>query len=290
MSGTRILIVGGDSFIGQHLNNQFRTINSVQVTTTSRRKNVVESNPEALFVDLEQDVDWLSIQNKFQFDCVYWVSQIKDVKWCEDNADSAFKINMRSIENALRCFQNSEKNPQFIFLSSDYVFDGKTGNYKVTDQVNPTQLYGQLKVKVEQLLAESKLVTRSVRTSAVFGKNGVFFDWVVSTLKKSEQMESFGNSYFTPTSVKYLCQVLVDLGFDTNLKEQHSLLHVCGDQRYSRYEFVKKICDSWSECKAQVLVINNPAYEKFDLSLVGNYFGLNREHSWNEIMSEVNSV
>lgn len=290
MSGTRVLIVGGDSFIGQHLNSQFKTINSAQVVSTSRRKNVVESNSEVLFVDLAQETDWLAIQNKYQFDCVYWVSQIKDVKWCEDNADSAFKINVRSVESALKGFENSKKNPQFIFLSSDYVFDGKAGFYKATDKVNPTQLYGQLKVKVEQLLTESKLVTRSVRTSAVFGKNGVFFDWVVSTLKKSGAMDSFANSYFAPTSVSYLCRVLADLGSDTTLKEQHSILHICGDQRFSRYEFVKRICESWNECKAQVTLRNNPAYEKFDLSLVGNYFGLNRVHSWNDIMSEVKNV
>lgn len=290
MSGTRVLIVGGDSFIGQHLKSQFKTINSAQVISTSRRKSVVESNPEVLFVDLAQETDWLAIQDKHRFDCVYWVSQIKDVKWCEDNPDRAFKVNLHSIESALNGFERSKKNPQFIFLSSDYVFDGTSGMYKATDEVNPTQLYGQLKVKVEQLLVESKLVTRSVRTSAVFGKNGVFFDWVVSTLKKSETMDSFGNSYFTPTSVSYLCRVLVDLGFDTTLKEQHSILHVCGDQRYSRYDFVKKICESWSECKAQVGLKNNPAYEKFDLSLIGNYFGLNRVHSWNDIMTEVKNV
>jgi len=287
---TRVLIVGGDSFIGQHLNSKFKTINSVNVTSTSRRKSVVEANSDVLFVDLTQDVDWLSIQNKYQFDCVYWVSQIKDVKWCENNAEDAFKVNVHSIQKALSGFEQSNKNPQFIFLSSDYVFDGASGMYKVTDKVNPTQLYGQLKVKVEQLLVESKLVTRSVRTSAVFGKNGVFFDWVVSTLRKAETMESFGNSYFTPTSVSYLCRVLVDLGFDTSLKEQHCILHVCGDQRYSRYEFVKKICESWNECKAQVEFRNNSAYEKFDLSLIGNYFGLNRVHSWNDIMTEVKNV
>src|ERR1035441_5863833 len=40
----------------------------------------------------------------------------------------------------------------FIFFSTDLVFDGRKGNYIETDAVNPLSVYGETKVQAEQIV------------------------------------------------------------------------------------------------------------------------------------------
>ena len=61
----KILIVGGDSFVGGHLKKQLNTQSSFEVFTTTRREGSV-SNHHVLYVDLEKDFDWTSLQAEHQ--------------------------------------------------------------------------------------------------------------------------------------------------------------------------------------------------------------------------------
>lgn len=48
-----------------------------------------------------------------------------------------------------RYFCTDSYGGNMIYISTDYVFDGKTAPYKVTDQTNPVNIYGKLKLDGE---------------------------------------------------------------------------------------------------------------------------------------------
>jgi len=67
-----------------------------------------------------------------------------------ENLEKSKALNVDSIKRILNRLKEWEIKP--IFASSEFVFDGKKGNYKETDEVNPILLYGKQKVAIEDYI------------------------------------------------------------------------------------------------------------------------------------------
>jgi len=280
-----VLLVGGTSFLGQHILQQLKICSDLRVQFTSRQQTMEPS----IYLDLSLENDYLTLFERFHFDIVLWVSAIKDVQWCENNKALAKKINHDSL---LRCYEQLhqiEKFPKFIFISSDYVFDGVTGHYTVASAKNPGTYYGQLKSLSEAFLLEQKQQDVIVRTSSLCGKESVFLTWLVTQLQESKEVSLFDNSYLTPTSVTYFSKVLQDLIFELNSKTlNNKILHICGDQRYSRIEFALAVKAAFSSVlKADVKGEHAVGHLGQDVSLVSSYLGQQKPHTISHLMDEV---
>ena len=65
--------------------------------------------------------------------------------------------------NLLKCMS---KNSKMIHISSDYVFDGKDGNYKENDMKKPINYYGKQSLKlIIYLWAQFKLFNNKTKCS-----------------------------------------------------------------------------------------------------------------------------
>jgi len=89
------------------------------------------------------------------------------VDQCEIQQDLAMKINARATK--IMATQAAKQNAFFVYVSTDYVFDGKNGMRKEDDTPNPLGFYG--KSKLEGELALNKLASGwcIARTSTPFG-------------------------------------------------------------------------------------------------------------------------
>jgi len=56
-----------------------------------------------------------------------------------------------------------------VFLSTDFVFDGKNGGYTETDTPAPVSYYGESKFEAEKIIQAMNIGAAIVRTSLVFG-------------------------------------------------------------------------------------------------------------------------
>ena len=90
-----------------------------------------------------------------------------NISFCEKNSLEAYKIN---VEGTLKLIKKLKNNVlKIIFLSSDYVFDGKKGNYNDTDKTDPNTVYGKHKKIIED---EIKKLTNNflvLRLSKIYG-------------------------------------------------------------------------------------------------------------------------
>jgi dTDP-4-dehydrorhamnose reductase len=139
------------------------------------------------------------------------------------------------VEYVVDIIESNKLHTKLIFMSSDYVFDGSKGNYKDDDIPNPNTNYGITKFLAEQLLLQSKISHKIVRSSAVVGKGGTFYNWIIEQFNNC-QVELFSNVYFTPTPASFLCEVLYRLIIDFDSIDKN-ILHIVGEKKMSRYEF-----------------------------------------------------
>lgn len=160
INNTKIFITGGKGFIGSYLYSSFikRGFNVAAVDIRDGCKYTGDvSNMETI----------RSIIFDFRPDIVIHCSSDKGLEFCEEYKLKSFQNNVLSTENLV--FLSKELGFKIIYLSSDVVFYGDTGNYDVTDLVNPINWYGKTKAFSEIILKNSPNFV-VCRTSLVIGK------------------------------------------------------------------------------------------------------------------------
>ncbi len=166
------------------------------------------------------------------FHCAAWTN----VDGAEENEELCYKVNVEGTENITNPCR--EINAKLIYISTDYVFDGKKeGLYEVYDQTCPLNIYGKSKVESEKIVRtyEKSFI---VRTSWVFGINGKNF--VKTMLKLSEsnhELRVVGDQFGSPTYTVDLAKLLVDM----SLTSKYGVYHANNSGYCSWAEFAEYI-------------------------------------------------
>jgi dTDP-4-dehydrorhamnose reductase len=75
------------------------------------------------------------------------LAAMTDVRQCEKNKKLAYDTNVNGTRNI---FESSDA--KIVYISTDYVFDGKAGNYREDDAVNPVNYYALTKLLGEEIV------------------------------------------------------------------------------------------------------------------------------------------
>ncbi|MFD0716740.1 dTDP-4-dehydrorhamnose reductase [Paenibacillus sp. GCM10027626] len=155
----------------------------------------------------------------------------------EEEPDLAFSINAAGTRNLAIIAE--EIGAKFIYISTDYVFDGQAVRpYQEYDQPNPQTVYGKSKLAGEQLT--QTLVRRHfiVRTSWVFGQYGNnFVKTMLKLAGEREQLQVVNDQFGSPTYALDLACFLMQLV----RTDFYGVYHVSNTGSCSWYEFAATI-------------------------------------------------
>ncbi|MDR1874832.1 MAG: sugar nucleotide-binding protein [Synergistaceae bacterium] len=233
----KVLLVGASSFLGHAL---FRGLAAERGVLT--RGTCFSNHTDASFapLDITSAPQIEKILDREAPDCILWVAGNKDLKKCQEDYDFAYRINTRPVLDLTECLARGKQKSRVLFISTDYVFDGKKGAYKDTDAPMPVTNYGKTNALAEELLLNSGVDFKIVRTAAVMGQGGQFFDWLIKSLLKNEELSLYSNVIFSPTPMNLLVQAFIDLILNYDAFQQ-KILHLVGDVPMSRYTFGKLV-------------------------------------------------
>ncbi len=161
-----------------------------------------------------------------------------DVERCEtDQAWAAAANHLGPLALA-----RAAKDVPFVFLSTDYVFDGEAGPYAEDEAPHALSVYGQTKLDGELAILREHPNALVLRTTTVYGpdpqkKN--FLYTLTRVLNAGNTMRCPTDQLATPTHVDDLATATL------KLLEQGAtgLVHVAGPQFLSRYEFAQIACE-----------------------------------------------
>jgi dTDP-4-dehydrorhamnose reductase len=123
----------------------------------------------------------------------------------------------------------------FVFLSTDFVFDGKKGNYLETDPANPISLYGETKAAAEQIVLKNpKAIV--IRTSincgtSKSGRRG-FNEQLRRDLQTRDKIQMFTDEFRCPIFAGETARA----GWELVDKNCTGLFHVAGAEKLSRWQ------------------------------------------------------
>lgn len=225
----KLLITGTSGYLGSALVNYF---NEKYSLTKVVHKNSREGE---IAVELTDESEVAELARKYSPDYILHAAG-KKAQVCEKNQESAL-VNVLASEFLTRYFPYTV----IYFFSSDFVFDGRKGNYVETDSPNPLTVYGKSKLQAEQAYDLDKHCV--IRTAGLFDiEQPGFLRYILSNLSKSQKVEAFSDIYSTPTYISYFCEYLEAIVE----KELTGLLHVAGHERISRFEFAKLIARTFN--------------------------------------------
>lgn len=140
---------------------------------------------------------------------------------------------------------------QFVFFSSDLVFDGRKGNYSETDPVNPIHVYGETKAAAEQIVLRNPrhlVVRTSINGGISRTGNRGFNEQLQLAWKAGRKTTLFTDEFRCPIFAGETARAVWELA----LRNQTGLFHAAGAEKLSRWQIGRLLAQRWPELKAEI--------------------------------------
>lgn len=237
----KVVVTGSNGLLGQSLVNLLLKENNYQVIGFSRGQNRSgRKDFSYVSIDITDKTLLLTTLTKYQPDVIVNTAAMTNVDACETNKEACRELNINVVES-LKNY--SEKNDtHLIHISTDFIFDGKKGNYTETDTPNPLSYYGWSKLQSENILTNSTVNYTILRTILVFGKvydmsRSNIVLWVKQSLEEGKEITIVNDQYRMPTYVEDLalaCKLSID-------KKAYGVFNVSSNTLLSIYEIAIQI-------------------------------------------------
>lgn len=193
----RITIFGASGLLGKAL---LREWSGDTVTGLTSHAADIRDGKRVLDVLQESKPEWVVLAAAYT-----------DVDGCEGNPDLAFAVNRDGAVNVAAAA--GQVGARLVFLSSDYVFDGKrTTPYETGDARNPQSVYGQTKAEAEIKLLELMPDCCIARTSWLFGIGGKCFpDTILKLAASRAALDVVNDQRGCPTYAVDLARAIIQL-------------------------------------------------------------------------------
>lgn len=220
---SRILILGGTGQLATSLRGLIG--NAVSASRTSETK-----------LDLTRNESIYERISRIEPEIIVNAAGMTRVDDCEREKQEAYLVNSLSVKEIVRyCRKHGAR---LIHISTDYVFDGRDGNYKETSIPHPINFYGLSKL-IGDTYALSYDDSLVIRTSGVFGYSRNFPLMTLEKLEKNETVRAL-RGFYSPIYSGILARAVIELMHS----EKTGILNVAGE-RITRMNLAVKIADKF---------------------------------------------
>ncbi|NME68379.1 SDR family oxidoreductase [Flammeovirga aprica] len=291
-----ILITGANGLLGQHLTQLLTSQNTYNVIATGRGGDrLKEEGYKYLTMDITDEKMVRDVLQNTQPSIIFHCAAISKVENCEDDHDEAVRQNVTATQTLLQVGKENGLE-HFIYLSTDFVFDGEKGLYEEDDQRNPPNFYGQTKLMSEDLLLKEKEIKIAiVRTCLVYGQvkdmsRTNIMTWVKDKLSKGEAIKVVNDQYRTPTYAGDLangCALIAAQGVE-------GIFHISGKDYLTPYAIALQVAEYLNLSVSNILPVtastfvehgrrplktgftNNKAYDILNYQPISFYDGMRK--------------
>jgi len=254
----RILITGSNGLLGQKI-VKILSKRGTEFLATSNGKNRNQDCPEEAYreMDITNQSQITEVFSSYKPTHIIHTAALTNVDYCELNPDECQEVNVHATQ---KLWEEAQKiNAHFQLLSTDFIFDGLTGNYKETDEPSAVSIYGQSKVDAEKILINSKNTNWSIaRTIIVYGtannlsRTNIVL-WSIDALTKGDPMKIINDQFRMPTWADDLAWGCIEI---CN-RNKTGIFHLCGPELMAVNEIVFRIAKHLGKSTDNVEIISS---------------------------------
>lgn len=235
-----ILLTGSNGFIAQHIAKVLLLETGHSIICTSKNEDKLPfalQNSSYYFVkmDIGNPEDVKKVLNESHPDIIIHAAAIGSADVCELQKEMCDVINIAATE--LLAELSKKMDCKLIFLSTDFIFDGKNGPYEEEDAAGPLNYYGLSKLKGEKAVLgsnEKNCVVRlcSVYGPAISGKPRGIITLTKDKLSSGCEISVVSDQWRTPTYVLDIAKAVREI----IKKNAIGIYHISGDEFKTPYE------------------------------------------------------
>lgn len=218
---SKTLVIGASGYLGGRL---VREPFSDEVLGTF----FMNQKQELEYLDLRERTAINSFMDRRKPDLVLLPAGVTSVDECEKDPELAFKVNAEAASVI-----SDRAGVKVVYYSTDYVFDGNSGEYREDSESAPINVYGRSKLQGEKAVLRNGSGNLVLRVSGLYGPSGADADRFNSGLNKQGRVPAEDDRISSPVFLDDVISATRLL-----LKEGASgIFHVAGPHALSRYEF-----------------------------------------------------
>jgi len=254
----KILITGSNGLLGQKI-VKLCLKRGVDFLATSAGENRNQDCPSQFYqsMNITEVENIHKIFQSFRPTHIIHTAALTNVDYCELNPEECQEVNVRATR---KLWEEAKKiNAHFQLVSTDFIFDGLTGNYKETDKPSAVSIYGQSKVDAESILIESENSNWSIsRTIIVYGtannlsRTNIVL-WSIDALTKGSPMKIINDQFRMPTWAEDLAWGCLEI---CN-RDKKGIFHLCGPELMAVNEIVFRIAKHLGKSTDNVEIISS---------------------------------
>jgi dTDP-4-dehydrorhamnose reductase len=234
--GIRILIVGGNGYVGSTLARELSAEHSV--FSTFQNELTPQKNITYFQLSLLQDKE--SCRNltlKVDPDVIIYCAGSNDLLYCEQeqNIRPTQMVQSTGASNFLAASDSVKA--KFIYLSSDYIFSGVDGNYTEEDSAIPAFQLGKAKMGAENFIRSRSLNYLIIRSAPLMGRGTLdhpsWLDKIRESVLTQKKVKLPGKSVHNPVHISFLVEIIRQA---ISLDLKNKTLHVGGLSKVSLFE------------------------------------------------------
>ncbi|MGH0600184.1 dTDP-4-dehydrorhamnose reductase [Bacillus mycoides] len=206
-------------------------------------------------LDITNEAAVYEFVDKVKPDAIIHCAAYTAVDKSEDDKELCWNVNVEGTKYLATAAK--KLNAKFVYISTDYVFDGEgTHAFVETDAPNPVGYYGLTKYEGEKVVRSLIDNNFIVRISWVFGINGNNFIKTMLRLGETrDELNVVGDQIGSPTYTYDLARLLVDMV----VTEKYGTYHATNEGFCSWAEFAQEIF----EIAGQDVKVNSITTEEY---------------------------
>lgn len=249
----KILITGANGFLGYYLVRRLIDTGHTVIATGKGECRLPLSDTENFVYASMDFTDPFVVHDTFQkFEpaVVIHAGAMSKPDECEQQQWQSYLVNVEGTVTTL--LNAAEHRSFFIFISTDFVFDGKHAMYAEEAPGAPVNFYGKTKLEAEEAVKEYEYDWAIVRTVMVYGRpvlsRGNLLSVVKEKLEKREAYNVFYDQERTATYVEDLVDGIIRI-IDRNAK---GVYHICGKDALTPYAMACLVADFLGKDKSLI--------------------------------------
>jgi len=258
MTKKKVLVTGSNGLLGQKIIYSLIERKDIDLLASSKGLNrlIIKSGYRYVDLDITKNDEVKEVFENENPDAVINCAAMTNVDYCEENQDSCWEINVKAVENLAKSCEVSKSH--LLHLSTDFVFDGKSGHYTENDKPNPLHFYAKSKLKSEEIVKKIMTNWTIARTIIIYGitdnmsRSNIVL-WAKKEIENGNTINVVNDQLRSPTLAEDLakgCISIID-------KSAFGLYHLSGPKTYSILDLVHKVADFYNLDKSLILPVTS---------------------------------
>ena len=237
----KVLIIGASCLAGSHCMEYFKE-KDVETIGTYRK---YKTKGTYFFDPSDQNCFLFLDEINFKPDVIIHCAALTNVDYCEEHEKESEELTVTS--TAVINEYCKVNNIKLVYISTDYVFDGKNGPYSEDDEVNPVNIYGKHKLAAEKIVENTPnfIIARITNVYGEEERSKNFISHLISLiLTKTEKTFNLPFDQFaTPIYARDVARMIYMLILD----DKKGIYHLSSTDYYNRFQLASKVTSYFPE-------------------------------------------